>query len=68
MKTYRVVVSFLVQMEQVVEYIIEVENENQLKDINFLEENALDSEIIEFSQVSEPYDPEIIQIEEIKNN
>lgn len=68
MKTYKVVVSFLVQMEQVAEYTIEVENENQLKDINFLEENALDVEIVEFSQVSDPYDPEIIHIEEIKNN
>lgn len=68
MKTYRVVVSYLVQMEQVVEYIIEAENENQLKDINFLEENALEVETVEFSQVSDPYDPEIIVIEEIKNN
>ena len=68
MKTYKVVVSFLVQMEQVAEYTIEVENENQLKDINFLEENALDVEIVEFSQVSDPYDPEIIEIVEIKNN
>ena len=68
MKTYRVVVSYLVQMEQVVEYIIEAENENLLVDFHFLEGNALEAEIVDFSQVSDPYDPEILAIEEIKQN
>jgi hypothetical protein len=68
MKMYRVVVSYLVQMEQVVEYTVEAEDESNLRSIPFLDEYAIETEVLEFSQVSEPYDPEIIEVEEIKIN
>lgn len=68
MKTYKVIVSYIIPFEQVVEYLITTDDEENLHDINFLEENCETFEVLRMEQFWEPQNPEILEIEEILEN